>query len=42
MQVFTKDGTIELEASVSKKFPLHLLVYLKGIPCILARWQWEA
>ena len=41
MQVFTKDGTIELEASVSKKFPLYLFYYVKDIPCILPP-KWEA
>ena len=42
MQVFTKDGTIELEASVSEKFLLHLFYYLKVIPYILTPWKWEA
>ena len=42
MQVFTKDGTIELEASVSKKFPFDLILYLKRISYVLAPWKWEA
>ena len=42
MQVFTKDGTIELEASVSKQFPLQLFLDLKRISYVLAPWKWEA
>ena len=38
MQVFTRDGTIELEASVSKKlfdaFPPPPNRYVSPIPCV--------
>ena len=42
MQVFTRDGTIELEASVSKKFPNHFFLYVKINFYVLAQWKWEA